>query len=139
VPADVHDPPQVPQNFQQGAMLCHRASLTADEQLQPSLTRGRDPTRHRRLQDLYATLDRLLADGPGSGRGVAESCQSGRSGRQFFEGASLTGITASTSGTWQHGDPAHPLPRLPARACPPRGPARHGGFLRLARLSVAVT
>jgi hypothetical protein len=40
VPADVHNPPGVAENFQQGAVPFHHARLTTDEQLQRSITRA---------------------------------------------------------------------------------------------------
>jgi hypothetical protein len=80
VPAGVHDPARVAENFQQGAVPFHRARLTADEQLQLPLTGGRDSTAYRRLKDLHTLLDDLFADGPGGGRGVAGHVDAGRAG-----------------------------------------------------------
>ena len=135
VPAGVHDPPRVAENLQQGAMPFHRASRTADEQLQPSLTRGRYPAAHRRLKDLHTALDGLLADGPGRGRGVAGHVDPGRSGRQPFQGAGLTQHRRMhLAGPWQHGDQHTRCRGCLRRRVPPRGPARHGRFLRLGAL-----
>ena len=135
VPAGVHDPARVAENFQQGAVPFHRARLTADEQLQLPLTGGRDPTAHRRLKDLHTLLHGLFPDGPGGGRGVAGHIDPGRAAGQPFQGAGLPQHRRMhLAGPWQHGDQ-----HARCRGClrgrvPPDRPARHGGFLRLGAL-----
>jgi hypothetical protein len=90
VPADVHDLPGVAESLQHGAVLFHHARLAADEQLQRSLTRGRDPAARRRLEDLHALFHGLFPDGPGGGRGVAGHVDPGRPGGQRRQRAILT-------------------------------------------------
>jgi hypothetical protein len=89
VPADVHDLPGVAENFQQGAVPFHHARLTTDKQLQRSVTGGRDPAAHWRLEDLHSLLHGPFLDGADGGRRAAGHIDPGRPGGQRLQRAVL--------------------------------------------------